>query len=203
MTFNILEFARKTNCKKLIFLSGCEVYGYATSSSCETDMLISRNMYGASKTSCEHMCSAYFHSYGISSIAIRLLNTYGPYCQTERFPSIIQKKFESEEMPHFVLTNKSTKRWLDIQVMAKRIIFIIKNMPIGFDVFNFVGDEDLSLIEFIKKMSNDKPFTYEYKIDNLSGYYPDYNADGTKFKTFQILCNKLAICEKVDTDYSS
>jgi nucleoside-diphosphate-sugar epimerase len=153
-------------------------------------------MYGASKIACEHMCSAYYHSYGISSVAIRLLNTYGPHCQPERFPSIIQQKFESDAIPHFILTSKSTKRWLDIQVMAKRIIFIIQNITIGFDIFNFVGNEDLNLIEFIRKISNDRPFTYEYKIDALSGYNPDYNADGTKFMDFY---NK--IINKIPNDY--
>ena len=90
-TFNVLEFARKTGVTKIIYLSSCEVYGFATDTSCETDMLKSYNMYGASKVACEHMCSAYFHTYGISTVAIRLLNTYGPYCQEERFPSIIKK----------------------------------------------------------------------------------------------------------------
>jgi len=184
-TFNILEYARKNKCLKVIFMSGVEVYGFATSESSEKDMLISRNMYGASKVSCEHMCSAYYYSYGISSVCIRLLNTYGPYCQPERFPSIIKKKFDTEENPHFILTSKATKRWLEITEMAKRIILIINNMKQGFDVFNFVGDEDLSLEDFIKKLSCGKNFTYEYKIDNLSGYNPDYNANGNKFLEFK------------------
>ena len=191
-TFNILEYARQNQCFKLIFLSGCEVYGYASSTSSENDMLISRNMYGASKVACEHICSAYYHSYGISSVAIRLLNTYGPYCQSERFPSIIKKKFETEKIPHFILTSKSTKRWLEITEMAKRIIFIINNMKTGFDIFNFVGDDDLLLVDFIKKISNNKEFTFEYKINELDGYNPDYNADGSKFIEFRnkILNNK-------------
>lgn len=184
-TFNILEFARVNECKKIIFLSGCEVYGCATSISCEKDMLISKNMYGASKVACEHMFSAYYHSYGISSTMIRLLNTYGPYCQPERFPSIIKKKFETEEIPHFILTSKSTKRWLEIEEMARRVIFIINNMEKGFDIFNLVGDEDLNLVEFIQKLSNNKEFTFEYKIDELSGYNPDYNANGNKYQEFE------------------
>jgi dTDP-glucose 4,6-dehydratase len=183
-TFKILEFARITGVKKIIFLSSCEVYGYATDTSCETDLLKSYNMYGASKIACEHMCSAYFHSYGISTIAIRLLNTYGPYCQEERFPSIIKKKFEMENIPHFILSNKTPKRWLDIQEMARRIIFIIKNMPIGFDIFNFVGDENLTLVDFINKLSGSKEFTYEYIKEDISGYHHEGNADGTKFLDF-------------------
>ena len=184
-TFNILEFARKTNIKKIIYFSSCEVYGFAKDTSCETDMLYSYNMYGASKVSCEHMCSAYCHTYGISIVAIRLLNTYGPYCQSERFPSIIGKKFENEEVPHFILSNKTSKRWLSITEMARRTIFIIKHMPYGFEIFNFVGDENLNLVDFINKISGNKKFTYEYKKEEINGYHHEGNADGQKFKDFE------------------
>ena len=141
-------------------------------------------MYGASKVACEHMLSAYYHSYGISSVSIRLLNTYGPYCQKERFPSIIQHKFDTEDIPHFILSNKTSKRWLDIQEMAKRIIFIINNMPTGNETFNLVGDDNLSLVEFIHKISNGKQFTYEYSKEDISGYHHEGNADGSKFYKF-------------------
>jgi dTDP-glucose 4,6-dehydratase len=185
-TFRILEYARCTNVKKIIFFSSCEVYGFATDTSCETDMLKSYNMYGASKVACEHMCSAYYHTYGISTVAIRLLNTYGPYCQEERFPSIIQKKFTTEENPHFILTNKTSKRWLDIREMARRTVFIIKHMPVGFETFNFVGDENLNLVEIIEKLSNLQKFTYEYiETPKISGYHHEGNADGSKYKMFE------------------
>jgi len=183
-TFNILEYARKNNIKNIIFLSSCEVYGYAKDTSNESDMLISYNMYGASKVACEHMISAYYHSYGISSVSIRLLNTYGEYCQEERFPSIIKKKFENEEIPHFILSNKTCKRWLDIEEMAIRIIYIIKNMKIGYEIFNFVGDDNLSLVEFITKLSHGKLFTYEYKKEEITGYHHEGNANGKKFLDF-------------------
>ena len=183
-TFEILEYARTNNIKKIIFLSSCEVYGYATDTSSETDLLQSYNMYGASKVACEHMCSAYYHSYGISTTSIRLINTFGPCCQEERFPSIIKKKFETENIPHFILSNKFTKRWLDIQEMARRVIFIIKKMSIGFDIFNFVGDENLSLVDFINKISNNKPFTYEYMKEDINGYHHEGNANGQKFMEF-------------------
>ena len=186
-TFNLLEYARANECKKLIFLSSCEVYGKPISSSCETDMLVSYNMYGASKVACEHMISAYYHCYGISSYSIRLINTYGPYCQQERFPSIIKNKFETQIVPHFVLNNKTTKRWLDIEIMAQRVTLLIKNMnsPVC-EAFNFVGDEDLPLDELIKKLSNGKKFTFEYLEVNVKGYTSDGNASGDKFKNFEV-----------------
>ena len=183
-TFEILEFARSTNVKNIIFFSSCEVYGHAIDTSTETDLLKSYNMYGASKVACEHMCSAYCHTYGLNITCVRLLNTYGPYCQPERFPSIIIQKFKNESVPHFILSDQSRKRWLDIREMAKRTVFIINNMPRGFEVFNFVGNDSLTLVEFIKKLSNGNEFTFEYKTDFIAGYNHSGNADGTKFNSF-------------------
>ena len=183
-TFEILEFARINNVKNVVFFSSCEVYGKATDESVETDNLKSYNMYGASKVSCEHMCSAYCNTYGLNITCIRLLNTYGPYCQPERFPSIIIEKFKNQTVPHFILSDTSKKRWLDIREMAKRTLYIINNMPCGFEVFNFVGDENLTLAEFIKKLSDGKEFTFEYKTDSIAGYNHSANADGAKFNNF-------------------
>jgi hypothetical protein len=73
---------------------------------------------------------------------------------------------------------------LDIEEMAIRIIYIIKNMKEGYEIFNFVGDENLSLVEFITKQSYGKPFTYEYNKEEITGYHHEGNADGTKFSDF-------------------
>lgn len=184
-TFNLLEYSRKNNIKNIIFLSSSEVYGIATDKSIESDTLRSYNMYGASKVASEHMLSAYYHSYGISSVSIRLLNTYGPYCQKERFPSLVKMKFETETNPHFILSSKSSKRWLHVEEMARRVIFIINNMKVGYEVFNMTGDDNLSLVDFITILSDGKPFTYEYMIKEIAGYANhDANMDGSKFLDF-------------------
>jgi nucleoside-diphosphate-sugar epimerase len=185
-TFKILEYARTNNIKKIIYLSSCEVYGFPLDTHNESDLLKSYNMYGASKVACEHMCSAYFNSYGICTTSIRLLNTYGPYCQKERFPSIILQKFENEIIPHFIISTKTKKRWLDIKEMASRIVFIINNMPDYFEIFNFVGDENLTLIEFIQKFANSRDFSYEYLKEEITGYHHEGNACGDKFAKFRL-----------------
>lgn len=183
-TFKILEYARNNTVKKIIFFSSGEVYGCATDVSKEDDLLKSYNMYGASKVACEHMCSAYCASYDMSITCIRLINTYGDYCQEERFPSIIKKKFENEIKPHFILSGNSKKRWLDIKKMAEQTLFIINNFPNGFEVFNFVGEDNIDLVEFITKISNSTCFTYEYNKEEIYGYRHECNADGSKFLEF-------------------
>ena len=63
-------------------------------------------------------------------------------------------------------------------------------MQIGFDVFNFVGDENMSLIDLIAKLSNNKPFTYEFFKNDINGYHHEGNASGNKFLEFYNSQNK-------------
>lgn len=186
-TFNVLEFARKTGVKKFVFLSSCEVYAERGRDADEVSRTAAHNMYGASKLSGEHMCEAYGKSYGMECVVIRLLNTWGPHCQPQRFPSIIQRKFETEECPHFVLETPSRKRWLHIETMASRLIELINKWPaVPFEVFNMVGSENLQLHEFISKFGT--KFTYEYKQrEHAGGYLPEMNADGTKLENYMTI----------------
>ena len=181
-TFNILEFSRKTNVKKLVFFSTCEVYKNRSGDATEDDPTCSHNMYAASKLACEHMCEAYARTYGIQAIVFRLLNTWGPHCQPERFPSIVARRLAQEESAHFVLDTRSTKRWLAIGEMAERVILTVNLWPeSSFEIFNLVGDEDLSLDQFISKFGTN--FTFEYvEKDHEKGYLSAMNALGVKLK---------------------
>lgn len=79
-TFNVLEAARKNNIKKVIFASSNAAVGEQIPPINETMVTRPLSPYGASKLYGEALCSAYFHSYGIRTAALRFANAYGPYC---------------------------------------------------------------------------------------------------------------------------
>lgn len=181
-TFNILEFARCTGVKKFVFFSTCEVYKNRAGDATEDDPTCSHNMYAASKLACEHMCEAYARTYGIKVIILRLLNTWGAHCQPDRFPSIIAQRFAQEPQPHFILDTRSTKRWLSIDEMATRVIKTVNIWPDSpFEIYNLVGDEDLSLDQFIAKFGSNFTFEYTERVHE-KGYVPAMNALGLKLK---------------------
>ena len=162
-TFNVLEFARLSSCKKIIFFSSCEVYGESLDAH-EDDPLKSFNMYGASKIACEHMCSAYYHSYGFETcVVIRLIHSWGPFCQKERFPSIVEHRFKTEKCPHFIIDTKDKKRWIHTSEVTRKLKYLFDFK--GYEVFNFTGDDNITLLEFISKHGDN--FTYEYRLDGL------------------------------------
>jgi len=183
-TFNMLEFCRKTKVPKLIFFSSCEVYGRGSDTLKETDLLQSVNMYGASKVAGEHLCAAYARSYGIQCIALRVMNTWGPHCQPDRFASIVKKAFETQECPHFTIETTARKRWIHVNDVAhKTAMLAMSELPDSFTVFNVVGDKNLTLEEFIRTFGSN--FTVEYNLKTLEqGYEPGFNADGSKLAHF-------------------
>jgi UDP-glucose 4-epimerase len=88
-TINLLEACRRQGISRFIFASSNAAVG-------ESDAAISEEMaarplspYGAAKLTGEALCSAYYRSYGIQTVALRFTNAYGPYCQ--RKSSVIAK----------------------------------------------------------------------------------------------------------------
>jgi len=77
-TLNLLEYARKISCKNFIFASSMSVYGavnnFPVNESHPTEPI---SMYAVGKLASENYLRI-FQQYGISSVALRLFNTYGP-----------------------------------------------------------------------------------------------------------------------------
>ena len=84
-TRNVLELARKNNCKKVLYLSTVEIYGEWKSEEGirETDMGPqkcdnARACYPEAKRLCETMLATYEAQYGINYVGVRLCHTFGP-----------------------------------------------------------------------------------------------------------------------------
>lgn len=84
-TRNVLEYARKTKLKSMVYLSSMEAYGI-TDSSLESihesnlgyiDILSVRSSYSEGKRICECLCSAYAAEYGVPVKIARLAQTFG------------------------------------------------------------------------------------------------------------------------------
>ena len=84
-TFNILEFAKNNNTKKVIFASTREVYGKNETEKSLTeksfgtiDPLEDRSCYPESKRAAETIFRSYFLQYGINFNSLRIAHSYGP-----------------------------------------------------------------------------------------------------------------------------
>jgi UDP-glucuronate 4-epimerase len=78
-TVNVLEAARETGVRKLVFGSSSSVYGASRSIPFREDgELFPISPYGVSKRTGELLCATYRHLYGISMTVLRFFTVYGP-----------------------------------------------------------------------------------------------------------------------------
>lgn len=82
---NLLEYARKKNVKKVIYVSSSEVYGikesiepFKENQYGFIDLLNPRSSYASAKRATETMCASYQAEYGVQYNVVRLGHIYGP-----------------------------------------------------------------------------------------------------------------------------
>lgn len=82
---HLLDYARKNNTKKVLYISSSEIYGkkdgaqpYKENEYGFIDLLNSRNSYSVGKRATETLCASYFDEYGTASVIARPGHIYGP-----------------------------------------------------------------------------------------------------------------------------
>lgn len=78
-TVQVLEYARATGARKVVFASSAAVYGdVAQTPTSEDATLRPLSPYGVDKLASEHMLRAYATTHGVASTPLRFFNVYGP-----------------------------------------------------------------------------------------------------------------------------
>jgi UDP-glucose 4-epimerase len=169
-TFNLLEAMRTNDVRMLIFASsGGTIYGdaevYPTP---ESHILMPISTYGASKASCEMFISAYSECYGISSVALRYANIYGPRSLHGVMHDFFWKLRENPEELVILGDGKQNKSYMyisDCITATMKITEHIINSEKSYDVFN-VGVKDQIEVKKIAQIIVD-----ELKLDNVHFSY--------------------------------
>lgn len=102
-TLVLLDEARRAGVRRFLHVSTDEVYGdvsHTDRHSVETDPMIPRSPYAASKAAAEHLVASYGISYGLNVVVTRGSNTYGPYQYPEKIiPLFITNALENKKLP--------------------------------------------------------------------------------------------------------
>ncbi len=77
-TLSYLDAARLASVRRFVFASSGAPVGDREPPLHEEVPCRPASPYGASKLACEGYCSAYFHSFGLETVALRFGNVYGP-----------------------------------------------------------------------------------------------------------------------------
>ena len=78
-TINLLNESRKAEVRRVIYAASSSAYGdQINSAKRETDLPAPLSPYAAAKLAAEYYAQAFFHAYGLETVAIRYFNVFGP-----------------------------------------------------------------------------------------------------------------------------
>jgi UDP-glucuronate 4-epimerase len=149
-TANLLEVAKDSGVKKIIFASSSSVYGNAREIPFreETNLMRPISPYASTKISGELLCYTYHHLFKIPTVVLRFFTVYGP----RQRPEMAIFKFTKailENMPIELYGKASSKRdytYIDdiIQGLIKAI-----TLDVDFDTFNLGNSRMIGLHELV------------------------------------------------------
>jgi dTDP-glucose 4,6-dehydratase len=112
----LLEKARLKGISRFIHISTDEVYGSIDKGSFDESSLLAPNSpYSASKAAAEHMCRAYYITWGLPVVITRSSNNFGPYQYPEKFVALsVTNLVEDKKIPLYG-DGKNVRDWLFVE----------------------------------------------------------------------------------------
>ena len=131
-TYVLLEAARHNGVECFIQISTDEVYGSVEEGfSRETDPLMPRNPYAASKTGADRLAYSYFATYGLPVIITRASNNFGPYQYPEKvIPLFVTNALDSIPLPLYG-DGLNIRDWLFVDDHCRAIDLLVQRGEIG------------------------------------------------------------------------
>lgn len=164
-TFNVIEAAKDTNVKKIVFSSASSVYGDTEQTMDESHPLNARTMYGASKLAGEYFLKAFYDMYKLDYIILRYMNVYGPG-QVGGLIMNVLKRIQQGLPPIIYGDGSQSFDFVYVDDVANANILAIES-DITDEVFNIGSEEEVNVKElvFILLELTGSDLAPEFKLD--------------------------------------
>lgn len=186
-TFNVLEACVKQHVKKVVFASSASVYGMADDfpTSERHHPYNNRTLYGAVKFANEQIARAFNEMYGLSYVALRYFNVYGPRMDvTGAYTEVFIRWLDCidrNEPPKIFGDGSQTMDFIYIGDIARANIMAMQ-APVSDQVFNVASGRETSLLELWHTLQRvtgayhlEPEFGPERKVNNVVRRLGDTN----------------------------
>lgn len=184
--FNVLEFARVNNIKKVMFSSSREVYGNSNKivhTEDEAHVQNCESTYTASKIGGEALMHAYHQCFGMDFVIFRFSNVYGMYDETDRLiPLFIKLCKEGKDL--IVFGKEKLLDFTYVDDTIKGVISTIEQFDrVKNNVFNIAYGQGASILEVAQIIKEFLKSDVKIIIkENRTGEVVKYVADISKAK---------------------
>ena len=164
-TFNLIETARDSGVKKIVFSSASSVYGDTERTMDERHPLNARTMYGASKIAGEYFLRAFYDMHKLNYVILRYMNVYGPAQEGGLIMNVL-KRIKSGTPPVIMGNGSQSFDFVYVDDVVNANILAMEK-DVTDEAFNIGGEEEASVKDVVYTLleltgSNLKP---EFKLD--------------------------------------
>jgi len=149
-TYNVIESCVKCKVKKIVLSSTASIYGMADIFPTREDHhpYNNRTLYGTAKLANEGMLRAFYTMHGLSYVALRYFNVYGPRMDTQgKYTEVMIRWYHGirDEKPPLIYGNgRQTMDFIYIEDVARANILALK-AEVNDEVFNIASGTETSL----------------------------------------------------------
>jgi len=184
-TFVLLEEARRSpELRLFVQISTDEVYGSVESgSSRETDALMPRNPYSASKAGADRLAYSYFATYGLPVIVTRASNNYGPYQYPEKvIPLFVTHALDEIPVPLYG-DGLNVRDWLHVDDHCAALDLLLESGTPG-ETYNVGGGNEVSNIDLTRRILSlvGRPESLIRRVADRPGHDRRYSLDCAKLR---------------------
>ncbi len=183
----VCDTARRLGVERVLHVSTDEVYGSLgpdSPSSLETDLLLPRSPYSASKAGSDLIALSYATTYGLDVVATRASNNYGPYQYPEKvIPLFVTNLLDGGTVPLYG-DGMNVRDWLHVQDHCEGIDVALRRGESG-HVYNIGGGNEITNRELTDRLlalcgRDESAVTY---VEDRLGHDRRYSVDCTALRT--------------------
>jgi nucleoside-diphosphate-sugar epimerase len=157
-TLNVLLAARDANVKRVVYASSSSVYGDTPVLPKHEDMKQApRSPYAVSKLAGELYCQAFYHTYGLETVALRYFNVFGPRQDPKSQYAAVVPKFISallQNNPPTVFGHGEQSRdFTYVQNVVEANLLAAKAPNVAGEVVNIACGERLTINELARMLA--------------------------------------------------
>ena len=182
-TYTLLEAAKEFGLERYHQISTDEIYGWVDKPAQETDPLIPRSPYAASKASGDLMVNAYYVTHGVPTTITRGSNTIGPYQYPEKVvPLFVTNALENKPLPLYG-DGKQVRDWLYVTDHCEAVDLVLHQGKIG-EAYNVGGENERENVEVVKIILDtlDKSPDLVRRVTDRSGHDRRYSLSLEKIR---------------------
>jgi UDP-glucose 4-epimerase len=186
-TFNVVEAAQAAGVQKVVAASSASIYGLADSFPTREDHhpYNNRTWYGASKIMLEGLLRSFNDMHGLSYVALRYFNVYGPRMDIHgKYTEVLirwMERIAAGQPPLILGDGTQTMDFIYIEDVARSNILALQS-DVTDDVFNVGSGRETSLNELAQALleTMHSTLTPEYGPERKVNPVPRRLADTTK-----------------------